>query len=331
MNKFLKIITLKKLFFIISFVFLLLQNFNCHAGSSEKGGGDSGKSSTTGKSSGKKNALEDSCDSSSSGKTTKSKECDASISSDSISSSVFSWGGTPYLENNSSISNSLAGNSFDVSFLPGTTISVTNSIGINLNLTSSFTSEGAALITSTPQGLANSTSLVNLNNIESISLSIGLELVALDGNSKNMNLSPLDNKVTVQTVSSANKIFNNLDNVGGSNGLILTVSPIVVANLQSSISKSGIVSLVIQSQELLNSEPTPASNNLNNALNILINSENISPEIIQTALPTALNDALDAISEIKPIINIDDNSDIANVARALNSIKINSIPGLQNK
>ena len=49
----------------------------------------------------------------------------------------------------------------------------------------------------------------------------------------------------------------------------------------------------------------------------------------ETILPTALNDALDAISQIIPVVEPDDNSRIANVARALHEIKINSIPGLK--
>ena len=50
--------------------------------------------------------------------------------------------------------------------------------------------------------------------------------------------------------------------------------------------------------------------------------------MIETILPTALNDALDAMSQIMPVVEPGDNSRIAN-KRALNEIKINSMPGLK--
>ena len=51
--------------------------------------------------------------------------------------------------------------------------------------------------------------------------------------------------------------------------------------------------------------------------------------MLETLLPTALNDALDAMSQIMPVVEPGDSSRIANIARALHEIKINSMPGLK--
>ncbi len=319
MNKII-IKTLKRFLFIFVF-FLFFTQQNCFAGKSEKGGGDSGKSSTTGK----KSSNSDSC-SSSSGKTSNSTDCDAVISSAATNSSVFSWGGMSSFAPNSEISSYLGGNSFEISFVPGTTTIVTNSIGLELSISSTFTTEGASLITSTPIGLANSTSLVNFNNIDSISLSIGLNLATSNNLSPALSLSVSESKVIVQTNESANQIVES-NGIGNSSGVVLTVSPIVAQNIESSIANSGLASLALTNNGQFIAEPSTAGINLNNAINALLNASDLA--MSETILPTALNDALDAISQIIPVVEPSDNSRIANVARALHEIKINSIPGLK--
>ena len=229
----------------------------------------------------------------------------------------------PYVAPNTAISNYLGGNSFDISFVPGTTTLVTNSVGLDLSITSTFTSEGASLITSTPLGLSNSTSLVNFNNIDSISLSIGLNLTTPNDISPALSLTSLESKVLVQTNESANEIINSND-IGISTGVVLTVSPIVAQNIESSISNSGLASLT----SLLIAEPSTNGINLNNALNALLNASD-NNSMSETLLPTALNDALDAMSQIMPVVEPGDSSTIANIARALHEIKINSMPGLK--
>ena len=307
----------KRLFFIFVFFLFFTQPQNCFAGKSEKGGGDSGKSSTTGK----KSSNSDSC-SSSSGKTTNTT-CDAALSSAATNSSVFSWGGMPFVAPNTAISNFLGGNSFDISFVPGTTTLVTNSVGLNLSITSTFTSEGASLITSTPLGSSNSTSLVNFNNIDSISLSLGLNLITSNDLSPALSLTSSESKVIVQTSESANEIINS-NGIGISTGVVLTVSPIVAQNIESSIANSGLASL----DSLLIAEPSTNGINLNNALNALLNASD-NNSMAETLLPTALNDALDAMSQIMPVVEPGDSSSIANIARALHEIKINSMPGFK--
>ena len=311
---------LKRFLFIFVF-FLFFTQQNCFAGDSEKGGGDSGKSSTTGKNS----SNSDSC-SSSSGKTSNSTNCDAALSSAATNSSVFSWGGMSSFVPNSEISNYLGGNSFEISFVPGTTTIVTNSIGLELSISSAFTTEGASLITSTPIGSANSTSLVNFNNIDSISLSIGLNLATSNNLSPALSLSVSESKVIVQTNESANQIVES-KGIGNSSGVVLTVSPIVAQNIESSIANSGLASLALRINGQFIAEPSTAGTNLNNAINALLNSSDLA--MAETILPTALNDALDAISQIIPVVEPSDNSRIANVARALHEIKINSMPGLK--
>ena len=311
----------KRLFFIFVFFLFLTQQQNCFAGKSEKGGGDSGKSSTTGK----KSSNSDSC-SSSSGKTTNTT-CDAVLSSAATNSSVFSWGGMPYLAPNTAISNYLGGNSFDISFVPGTTTLVTNSVGLDLSITSTFTSEGASLITSTPLGSSNSTSLVNFNNIDSISLSLGLNLITSNDLSPALSLTSSESKVIVQTSESANEIINS-NGTGTSTGIVLTVSPIVAQNIESSISNSGLASLASTTEGLLIGGPSTNGINLNNALKNLLNTSN-NNSMLETLLPTALNDALDAMSQIMPVVEPGDSSRIAKIARALHEIKINSMPGLK--
>jgi len=307
----------KRLFFIFVFFLFFTQPQNCFAGKSEKGGGDSGKSSTTGK----KSSNSDSC-SSSSGKTTNTT-CDAALSTAATNSSVFSWGGMPNVAPNTAISNYLGGISFDISFVPGTTTLVTNSVGLDLSITSTFTSEGASLITSTPLGSSNSTSLVNFNNIDSISLSLGLNLITSNDLSPALSLTSSESKVIVQTSESANEIINS-NGIGISTGVVLTVSPIVAQNIESSISNSGLASLA----SLLIAEPSTNGINLNNALNALLNASD-NNSMAETLLPTALNDALDAMSQIMPVVEPGDSSSIANIARALHEIKINSMPGLK--
>ena len=307
----------KRLFFIFVFFLFFTQPQNCFAGKSEKGGGDSGKSSTTGK----KSSNSDSC-SSSSGKTTNTT-CDAALSTAATNSSVFSWGGMPNVAPNTAISNYLGGISFDISFVPGTTTLVTNSVGLDLSITSTFTSEGASLITSTPLGSSNSTSLVNFNNIDSISLSLGLNLITSNDLSPALSLTSSESKVIVQTSESANEIINS-NGIGISTGVVLTVSPIVAQNIESSISNSGLASLA----SLLIAEPSTNGINLNNALNALLNASD-NNSMAKTLLPTALNDALDAMSQIMPVVEPGDSSSIANIARALHEIKINSMPGLK--
>ena len=311
----------KRLFFIFVFFLFFTQPQNCFAGKSEKGGGDSGKSSTTGK----KSSNSDSC-SSSSGKTTNTT-CDAALSSAATNSSVFSWGGMPNFAPNTAISNYLGGNSFDISFVPGTTTLVTNSVGLDLSITSTFTSEGASLITSTPLGSSNSTSLVNFNNIDSISLSLGLNLITSNDFSPALSLTSAESKVIVQTSESANEIINS-NGTGISTGVVLTVSPIVAQNIESSISNSGLASLASTTEGLLIAEPSTNGINLNNALNALLNASD-NNSIAETLLPTALNEALDAMSQIMPVVEPGDSSSIANIARALHEIKINSMPGLK--
>ena len=227
---------------------------------------------------------------------------------------------------NSETSNYLGGNSFDISFVPGTTTVVTNSIGLELSISSAFTTEGASLITSTPIGLANSTSLVNFNNIDSISLSIGLNLATSNNLSPAFSLSISESKVIVQTNESANQIIES-KGIGNSSGVVLTVSPIVAQNIESSIANSGLTSLALTSNGIFIAEPSTAGINLNNAINALLNAGDLN--MAETILPTALNDALDAISQIIPVVEPGDNSRIANVARALHEIKINSMPGLK--
>ena len=315
---------LKRFLFIFVF-FLFFTQQNCFAGKSESGGGDSGKSSTTKSSNSKKSSNSDSCDSSS-GKTSNSTDCDASLSSAATNSSVFSWGGISSVAPNTEIGNYLGGNSFDISFVPGTTTLVTNSIGLELSITSAFTTEGASLITSSPIGLANSTSLVNFNNIDSISLSIGLNLATSNNLSPALSLSVSESKVIVQTNESANQIVES-KGIGNSSGVVLTVSPIVAQNIESSIANSGLASLALTIEGKFIADTSTAGVNLNNAINALLNASDLN--MAETILPTALNDALDAISQIIPVVEPSDNSSIANVARALHEIKINSIPGLK--
>ena len=312
----------KRLFFIFVFFLFFTQQQNCFAGKSEKGGGDSGKSSTTGK----KSSNSDSC-SSSSGKTSNSTKCDAALSSAATNSSVFSWGGMPYVTSNTTVSNYLGGNSFDISFVPGTTTIVTNSVGLDLSITSTFTLEGASLITSTPLGSSNSTSLVNFNNIDSISLSLGLNLITANDLSPALSLTSSESKVIVQTSESANEIINS-NGISISSGVVLTVSPIVAQNIESSISNSGLASLVSTTEGLLIAEPSTNRINLNNALKVLLNASD-NNSMLETLLPTALNDALDSMSQIMPVVEPGDNSRIANIARSLHQIKINSMPGLK--
>lgn len=307
----------KRLFFILFIFLFFTQPQNCFAGKSEKGGGDSGKSSTTGK----KSSNSDSC-SSSSGKTTNTT-CDAALSSAATNSSVFSWGGMPNVAPNTAISNYLGSNSFDISFVPGTTTLVTNSVGLDLSITSTFTSEGASLITSTSLGSSNSTSLVNFNNIDSISLSLGLNLITSNDLSPALSLTSSESKVIVQTSESAKEIINS-NGINISTGVVLTVSPIVAQNIESSISNSGLASLTSP----LIAEPSTNGINLNNALNALLNASD-NNSMSETLLPTALNDALDAMSQIMPVVEPGDSSSIANIARALHEIKINSMPGLK--
>ena len=317
----------KKLLYIFVIFLFFTQHQNCFAGSNEKGGGDSGKSSTTGKkSTGKKSSDSESC-SSSSGKTSNSANCDAALSSAATNSSVFSWGGMPSVAPNTSINNYLGSDSFNISFVPGTTTLVTNSIGLQLSITSTFTLEGASLITSSPLGLANSTSLVNFNNIDSISLSLGLNIATSNDLSPALSLTASDSKVIVQTSESANEIIIS-NGIGISSGVVLTVSPLVAQNIQSSISNSGLASLALTTDGQFIAEQSTNGINLNNALKTLLNaSENNS--MVETLLPTALNDALDAMAQLKPVVTPTDNARIANIARALHEIKINSMPGLK--
>ena len=74
-------------------------------------------------------------------------------------------------------------------------------------------------------------------------------------------------------------------------------------------------------------DTSTAGINLKNAINTLLNASEV--DTAETVLPTALNDALDAISQIMPVVEPGDNSSIANVARALHEVKINSMPGLK--
>lgn len=315
------LIKTKKKLLIYSLLILFLFDLPISlAGKNQKGGGDSGKSSTTGKKQSKKS--NSNCGSSSTGKKgTSNPDCDASISPDAISSSVFSWG-SPYVASQSSINDVLGGGNFNVVFNPGTTIMVTNASGINLSITSSFTNEGAALITSTPENMASSTSLVNFNDIQSITLAIGIDQSISNQSDNAMSLSSQDNKVLVSNVdvNSSEGIF--------SSGVTLTVSQAVVENIQSAISETSNLSL--DASLISTGLPPEVAVNLNNALEILINSENFSTSEAQILLPTALNDALNSIAEIKTNFSPDDNSNLAKIARALNTIKLNSIPGLQN-
>ena len=113
MLNFLKI-PVKKIILIFFSSLLVLDIPVSFAGKDQKGDGDSGKSSTTGKKQSKKS--NSNCGSSSSGKNTSSNpDCDASISPDSISSSVFSWG-SPYVSPQSSTNSILGGSSFNVVF-----------------------------------------------------------------------------------------------------------------------------------------------------------------------------------------------------------------------
>ena len=105
------------------------------------------------------------------------------------------------------------------------------------------------------------------------------------------------------------------------------MSPIVAQNIESSISNSGLATLALTEGQFI-AEPSTNGINLNNALITLINA-NDSNLMSETLLPTALNDALDAMAQILPIVEQGDNSRIANVARALHEIKINSMPGLK--
>ena len=194
----------KRLFLIFVFLIFFSEQPYCFAGKSEKGGGDSGKSSTTDK---KSSSNSNPC-SASSGKNSNSNECEAGLSAAATNSSVFSWGGMPYSAPNTNLSNYLGGDSFDISFVPGTTALVTNSIGIELSISSSFTLEGASLITSTPLGLSNSTSLVNFNNIDSITLSIGLDPSISNDLSPALSLAASESKVIVQTNESVNEIVD---------------------------------------------------------------------------------------------------------------------------
>ena len=131
----------------------------------------------------------------------------------------------------------------------------------------------------------------------------------------------------MQTNESANEIFDS-NGIGISSGVVLTVSPIVAQNIESSIVTSGLASLALTTEGEFIAEPSTNGINLNNALSALLNaSDNISRG--ETILPTALNDALDAMSQIMPVVLTGDNSRIANIARALHEIKINSMPGLE--
>ena len=317
---------LKRFIFIFVF-FLFFTQQNCFAGKSEKGGGDSGKSSTTKSSNSKKSSNSDSCGpADASGKSGDVTDCVAALSSAATNSSVFSWGGMSSVAPNTEIGNYLGGNSFEISFVPGTTTLVTNSIGLELSISSTFTTEGASLITSSPIGLANSTSLVNFNNIDSISLSVGLNLTNSNDLSPAISLTALESKVVVQTNESASNLAES-NGIGISSGVVLTVSPIVAQNIQSSIANSGLDSLSLTIEGQFIADTSTAGVNLNNAINALLNNSDIA--MAETVLPTALNDALDAVSQIMPVVEPGDSSRIANVARALHEIKINSIPGLK--
>jgi len=164
---------------------------------------------------------------------------------------------------------------------------------------------------------------VNFNNIDSISLSLGLNLITSNDLSPALSLTSSESKVIVQTSESANEIINS-NGIGISTGVVLTVSPIVAQNIESSISNSGLASLA----SLLIVEPSTNGINLNNALNALLNASD-NKSMAKTLLPTALNDALDAMSQIMPVVEPGDSSSIANIARALHEIKINSMPGLK--
>ena len=172
----------------------------------------------------------------------------------------------------------------------------------------------------------NTKNLVNFNNIDSISLSIGLNLATSNNLSPALSLSVSESKVIVQTNESANQIVES-KGIGNSSGVVLTVSPIVAQNIESSIANSGLASLALTINGQFIAEPSTAGTNLNNAINALINSSDLA--MAEIILPTALNDALDAISQINPVVEPGDNSRIANVARALHEIKINSLPGLK--
>ena len=142
-----------------------------------------------------------------------------------------------------------------------------------------------------------------------------------------LSLTSSESKVIVQTSETANEIINS-NSINVSTGVVLTVSPIVAQNIESSISNSGLASLTSTTEGLLIAEPTTNGINLNNALNALLNTSDDN-SMIETILPTALNDALDAMSQIMPVVEPGDNSRIANIARALHEIKINSMPGLK--
>ena len=130
----------------------------------------------------------------------------------------------------------------------------------------------------------------------------------------------------MQTNESANKIVES-NSIGISSEVVLTVSPIVAQNIQSSITNSGLASLALTIEGRFIADTSTAGINLNNAVNALINASDSA--MAETVLPTALNDALDAVSQIMPVVEPGDSSRIANIARALHEIKINSIPGLE--
>ena len=142
-----------------------------------------------------------------------------------------------------------------------------------------------------------------------------------------MSLSVSESKVIVQTSESANQVVES-KGLGNSSGVALTVAPIVAQNIESSVANSGLASLASTTEGLLIAEPSTNGINLNNALNALLNASD-NNSMTETILPTALNDALDAMSQIMPVVVPGDSSRIANIARALHEIKINSMPGLK--
>ena len=73
-------------------------------------------------------------------------------------------------------------------------------------------------------------------------------------------------------------------------------------------------------------ETSAAGRTINKAMTSLLNASDAA--MAETVLPTALNDALDAMSQIIPIVEPGDNSRIANLARALHSIKVDTMPGV---
>ena len=93
-------------------------------------------------------------------------------------------------------------------------------------------------------------------------------------------------------------------------------------------SNSGLATLASTTEGMLMAQTSTNGISLNNALKALLNASD-NKSILETRLPTALNDALDAMSQIMPVVEPGDSSTIANIARALHEIKINSMPGLK--